>query len=133
MNILEIKKGYGERLRELRAVRGLTQTALGKKTNLTKAAIVNIEKGASFPQPANRKKFATLFGTDEMLFQKGAPKPIPTDRLASLRTEIENYDVIRPAPDVHIFVNPDLPLEQKQIVQELGMELRRRLMEKKRN
>lgn len=39
----------GEKIRDLRKEKGLTQEDLAKKTNLTCAAIINIEKGHNIP------------------------------------------------------------------------------------
>ncbi len=126
------KSEYGKRLRDLRVGRGLTQIDLADKVHVSYGTIGNIEKGRTFPQPLIRHRIANFFGTDELLSSPKKTGPASTDKLSSLRTEIENFDVIRPAPDVSIFVNPDLPLEQKKIIQEVGMELRRRLLEKRR-
>lgn len=131
----ELLKLIADRLTDLRlSAGGISQRELAKKAGLSAGTINRIENCKEFPRKDTLRIIARFFGTDDLL-QKQDPKAIPqgpsSEKLASLRTEIENFDVIRPAPDVHIFVNPDLPLEQKQIVQEVGMELRRRLMEKR--
>lgn len=130
----ELLKLIAERLIELRLSRGgISQRELAKQIGLSPGTINRIEGCKEYPRKDTLRLIARFFGTDTMLVKHpGTTSPGPSsDKLSSLRTEIEHFDVIRPAPDVHIFVNPDLPLEQKKIVQEVGMELRRRLMEGK--
>ena len=41
----------GEKIKEIRKERGLTQEDLSKLTGITSAAIINIEKGHNTPSP----------------------------------------------------------------------------------
>ena len=129
----KLAKEFGARLKGLRIEHGLTQEGLAKKTGLSFSAINQIENGHKFPRPLTRRKLAEALGADDLL-NKSPDKPLVTAGgpiLSQLRKEIEHFDVIRPSPDIAIFVNPDTPIEQRKIIQEMAVEMRRRVKESK--
>jgi site-specific DNA-methyltransferase (adenine-specific) len=64
---------FGETLARLRAERGLSRAALGKRADMSAAEIAEIEQAASLPTPRNIAAVASAVGmsTDELLLAAG--------------------------------------------------------------
>lgn len=76
----------GRRIRELREAASMTQTALGNRIGLSRASIVNIEKGRQHPPLHILWDVATLFEVefwDLMPTQKELVKTLPAPDLDS--------------------------------------------------
>lgn len=55
-------KFNGEKVRALRAFRGLSQAEFGKKVNLSLSQVSNIEVGKNTPHSESLKEIADFFG-----------------------------------------------------------------------
>jgi len=71
----------GNRIRQLREERGLTQEQLGKILNVQKAAISKYEKGRTLPDSESLKKLAKFFNVsaDYLLCLTDTREPTPAD------------------------------------------------------
>lgn len=67
---MEIKKLFGQRLKEIRISKGLTQEALSEKIGIQPENYSRIENGISFPKPENLVKISTVLEVELLeLFQ----------------------------------------------------------------
>lgn len=57
----QLRTYIGERLFELRGINGLTQEYAAKKIGLTRASIINMEKGKHMPRPFMFYKICKLY------------------------------------------------------------------------
>jgi len=73
MSIIEFTTGFGEKLRELRTKKGITQEILAQKMNVTRQTISGWERGRSEPDIETLVQLADFFHvtTDELLSMGG--------------------------------------------------------------
>lgn len=88
--------GIGNRIKEARKIKGLTQTELAHLIGVTPSAITNYENETSHPkEPVLYKLFAALECDANFLFQdmiKKSPEPAATDSEAK---EEEIYQMLK--------------------------------------
>jgi transcriptional regulator with XRE-family HTH domain len=73
-------------IRTIRLSKGLSQKALGKKTDLSQAAISRIESGIQEPGYRTVLRIALALGCDDPADLIGSPSPGPTAPAASKGT-----------------------------------------------
>jgi len=73
MSIIEFTTGFGEKLRELRTKKGITQEILAQKMNVTRQTISGWERGRSEPDIETLVQLADFFHVtmDELLSMGG--------------------------------------------------------------
>ncbi|WP_075864953.1 helix-turn-helix domain-containing protein [Carboxydothermus islandicus] len=59
---MDIRQFFGKKLRELRKSQGLTQKELGRRLNVTEAAVGMWEQGRRLPDPEVLARLAEIFG-----------------------------------------------------------------------
>ncbi|MDD2401970.1 MAG: helix-turn-helix transcriptional regulator [Clostridia bacterium] len=82
---------FGDRLKDLRTEKGLTQTELANIIGLKKTTISNYETGFSFPDYKTLIKLADFFkvSTDYLLGREGVHKPMTSQELEILKEQIK--------------------------------------------
>ena len=60
----DLSKDFGKRLKEIRIMRGLTQSQLGELMNVETMTISRIETGLNFPKKENIELFAKILKVD---------------------------------------------------------------------
>jgi len=61
---MQVVVHVGNKVRQLRDARALTQEELAEKANITVAALSRIERNNAEPRPSTRRKLAEALGVD---------------------------------------------------------------------
>ena len=73
-NVEVIEKTIGQRIKELREARGLSQEKFGKRVGVTQQYVGALESGKRNPGPALVFMIAKKFGTSEAWIKEGKEK-----------------------------------------------------------
>jgi transcriptional regulator with XRE-family HTH domain len=77
---------FGQKLRELRVDKGISQDDLARKMNLTQGSISQFEKGLRLPTPLNIEKLCGILGVSrESLVGKEEQKSVDVERVRLMR------------------------------------------------
>jgi transcriptional regulator with XRE-family HTH domain len=79
-------KEFGERLKQARSAKGISQEELAKAMNLTQGSISQFEKGLRLPTPLNIERFCEILGIPkENLIGKEEQNSIDVERVRLMR------------------------------------------------
>jgi Zn-dependent peptidase ImmA (M78 family)/transcriptional regulator with XRE-family HTH domain len=105
----------GERLKDARKARGLTQDAVAKQVGILRTTLVAIEKGDRRVSPAELIDLAGMFGrpVSEFLSQRGNKQPfVPQFRLPPNQTSVTETELISAAVELEALARDYVELEE---------------------
>lgn len=105
----------GERLKDARKARGLTQDAVAKQLGILRTTLVAIEKGDRRVSPAELIDLAGMFGrpVSDFLSQRGNKQPfVPQFRLPPNQTSVTETELISAAVELEALARDYVELEE---------------------
>ena len=108
-------RALGDRLKEARRARGLTQEAVAKQLGILRTTLVAIEKGARRILPAELIELAKMYGRpiSEFLAQRANKQPfVPQFRLPPNQTSVTEAELVTVAVELEALARDYVELEE---------------------
>ena len=99
-------KNLGERVLALRTQKGMTQTSLAERLEVTSTAVWNWEQNGVKPRPGMLKKLAKALGVSEAYLLTGADAPSPRRTAAQIiKAAAEEIAALNGVPVSHVHID----------------------------